>query len=198
MTTITSILGDEILKQAEAARAAENQYDRQFSQWAEGVPTLAPEHFWPEVERLRGLWVERGFDAKRAADEYLRVAQCGTEEQFAAAVHFAVSYSRYVDLLHKACMGVYSGWERGDDAHSDLMDILPMAGQEIHGKVISGEYFDDDEVEIDRLEEAVKQTVGLGCANKILHGEHYMASSLEDEARDRLRFVLCQRSREIF
>lgn len=193
MTTITSIFSDEILVQAAAARDAENQYESQFNVWADSVTPLAPEHFWPEVAKLREIWAESDYDAERAADEYLRQAKCESEDRFAAAVHFAVSYGKYVHQLHKACVNIYSGWERGDDSYSDLMDSLPMAGQDVHGKVISGEYFDDDEVEIDDLEEAVKQTVGLGCANKILHGEHYMASSLEAKARDRMKFVLTSR-----
>lgn len=193
MPTITSIFSDSILVQAAAALAAENQYESQFNSWADSVTPLAPEHFWPEVAKLREIWLDSDYDAERAADEYLRQAQCEGEERFAAAVHFAVSYGKYVQQLHKACVNIYSGWERGDDSYSDLMDSLPMAGQEVHGKVIGGEYFDDDEVEIDDLEAAVKESVTPECADKILYGEHYMASSLEAKARDRMKFVLTSR-----
>lgn len=198
MPTTTSIFSDEILKQADDLRKSEGQYETAFDHWARSVPSLSPKHFWPEVDRLRLIWEQEGHDSERAAEEYLRLAACEGEEKLAAAVHFAVSYRRYSESVRGACEHIVQGWDRGDDGFGDLMDSLPMAGEEVYTRVKSGEFFDEDEdeddiVNIDDLEQCIRESVPKS-GDQIVHGEHYWASTLERAAAERMKFVLlCSR-----
>lgn len=197
MPTISSIFSDEIIKQANSVREAENQYERDFDAWARGVPTLDPEHFWPEVERLRRVSDTRDNNPERTVEEYFREAHCKGEEALAKAVHFAVSYRRYCTALSNACNDVVEGWGRGDDSFGDLMDSLPLAGREVFERLRNGDFFDEDEdgddvVNLEELETAVRVAVPK-IVERILHGENYWATTLEDEARRRMKFILCLR-----
>lgn len=192
----TSIFSDEILKQADELRKAEGQYETAFDHWAQTVPTLAPEHFWKEVQSLRLIW-SRSLDAERAANEYLRIAAVEGEEQLAAAVHFCVSYRRYAEGMRGACEHITLGWERGDDGFGDLMDSLPMAGEQVYVEVKSGDFFGDDDegneiVYIGELENRVREIVP-DVADRIIHGENYWASTLEQAAAERMKSIICFR-----
>jgi len=190
----TSIFSDEILKQADELRKAEGQYETAFGHWSATVPTLAPEHFWKEVQSIRLIW-SRSLDAERAANEYLRIAAVEGEEKLAAAVHFCVSYRRYAEGMRGACEHITQGWEREDDGFGDLMDSLPMAGNVIYAEVKSGDFFGDDDegneiVYVGELENRVREIVP-DVADRIIHGENYWASTLEKAAAERMKFVLC-------
>jgi len=189
----TSIFGDEILKQADELRKAEGRYDTAFDHWAQTVPTLAPEYFWRVIGTLRTIWEECKFDPERAADEYLRRASIAGENELAAAIHFCVSYRRYAEGMRGACEHITQGWERGDDSFGDLMDSLPMAGEQVYVEVKSGDFFGyngmDDIVLINDLESRVGEAVP-NAADKILHGENYWASTLEQAAQERMKTIL--------
>lgn len=196
MPTITSIFSDEILKQADDLRLAEGRYEGAFDRWSQSVPTLDTEHFWREIDRIRSIWSERDSnDSEWTADEYLRQAAVEGEERLAAAVHFCVSYRRYVESLRSRCEHITDGWERGDDGFGDLMDSLPMAGESVYVRVKGGDFWDedgDDTVNLDDLESSVKSAAPK-VAERIINGENYWASTLEKAAQDRLKFVLCFR-----
>lgn len=197
----TSIFSDEILKQADELRKAEGQYEKAFYHWAQTVPTLAPEHFWRGIDTLRTIWGECKFDPERAANEYLRIASIEGQEQLAAAIHFCVSYRRYAEGMSGACEHLTEGWERGDDSFGDLMDSLPMAGEQVYVEIKRGDFFSEDEdgnetVNIDDLERRVrlenfKDLRLVRAADKILHGENYWASTLEQAATERMKSILC-------
>ena len=192
----TSIFSDEILKQADELRKAEGQYEKAFDHWAQTAPTLSPDHFWKNVQSLRLIW-SRSLDAERAANEYLRVASVEGEEQLAAAIHFCVSYRRYAEGMSGACEHLTEGWERGDDGFGDLMDSLPMAGEQVYVEIKSGDFFGEDEdgnetVNISDLEKRVKEIVPH-VADRIIHGENYWASTLEQAAAERMKSILCLR-----
>jgi hypothetical protein len=191
----TSIFSDEILKQADELRVAEGRYEQQFDLWAQSVPPLSPEHFWKEIDILHSIWVEKGCDAEAGVEEYLRRAVCEGEERFAAAVHFAVSYRRYTEALRMKCEHITCGWQRGDDSFGDLMDALPMAGEQVYVRVKGGEFFTDDEdegegVDVEELEQSVIEARPESCKH-IIVGENYFASTLERISCERMKFVLC-------
>ena len=194
MNPTAGIFSDDILQQADEARQAEERYSHAFYSWVNGVATLKPGLFWREIRRLRSIWEElRGRDPAEVADEYLRQAQCESEERFAEAVHFAVSYRRCSAALSKACGKVLKGWERGDDSFGDLMDSLPMAGRDVFKRIKKGDFFVVDEVvNLEELEAAV-HSAAPKVAELILNGENYWASNLEEKARKRMKIVLCYR-----
>lgn len=200
MNPTAGIFSDDILQQADETRQAEERYSNAFYSWANGVATLKPGLFWREIRRLRSIWEERrrhGRAPDDAADEYLRQAQCESEERFAEAVHFAVSYRRCSAALSKACGKVLEGWERGDDSFGDLMDSLPLAGRDVFKRIKKGEFFveDENEDEVVNLEdlEAAVHSAAPKVADLILNGENYWASNLEEKARERMKIVLCSR-----
>ena len=193
----TSIFSDEILKQADELRVAEGRYEMLFDHWSATVPTLAPEYFWKNIQSLRLIWVESDLDAERAANEYLRIAAVEGEEQLAAAVHFCVSYRRCAEGMRGACEHIIQGWERGVDGFGDLMDSLPMAGEQVYVEIKSGDFFEEDEdgyatVNIGDLENRVREIVPH-IADRIINGENYWASTLEKAAAERMKFILCFR-----
>ena len=96
-----------------------------------------------------------------------------------------------------ACEHLTEGWERGDDGFGDLMDSLPMAGEQVYVEIKSGDFFGEDEdgnetVNISDLEKRVKEIVPH-VADRIIHGENYWASTLEQAAAERMKAIICLR-----
>jgi len=186
----TSIFNKLILHACKEIRAAEDEYKHQFNLWVQSIPCLSPDYFWRDVETFHSIWSAKKFNVKEATWEYFRQVGEG-EQSLAAGVHFAISYRKYVNALREKCENITYGWERGDDSFGDLMDALPMAGQKIYEAVKSGTFFTD----VDELVNVSEIHVDVVKARpnsyaQILTGENYLASKLEEFARERMKLML--------
>jgi hypothetical protein len=185
MATTTSILSDTIMAQAKAFKEARSQFDEQFMDWSRGIPPLAPEHFWPMVDDFRKVLLDtmryrkEGF-VEAAAEEFLRLAVVNGGD-LAAAVHFALSWSHYRGKAYAAGDELGFSFERGDDGYGDLMDAVPLLGQEFSRKLETGWF--GNLREFNEKVDAVCDVAGRVLKDVVLHGENYFASSLQDAAQ---------------
>jgi hypothetical protein len=189
MATTTSILTDDILRQANAFREARSLFDEQFMDWSRGIPPLAPEHFWPMVDQFRKVVMDtmrytKESVGKKAANEFLRLAAV-EQGDIAAAVHFALSWWHYKGKAYAAGDNAGFSFERGDDSYGDLMDALPLLGQSVNRKLTLGKF--DSLREFNEQVRATCGAVGGPMAESleklVLYGENYFAMSLNEAAQ---------------
>lgn len=218
------IFSGDLFKAAVKVRKAEQAYEELFDFWASRIPPMLPETFWKHANRLRVIYNKKGRDCKSpcdatntAAKEFLRQAWVGGMENFSEAVHFSISYWTYVEALKKSCEDIQLGWERpregaeeDKDHHEDiesdeyrgnieeLLDSLPMAGEDVCGKLITKCYFKSpEEIDIAALEEDVRQAAP-SSAERILHGCNQMAEVLHEEAAKYFRLFSIGYRDELF
>lgn len=185
MAQATSILTGEIMAQAAAFKQATTLFNRQFFAFSNSVPPLAPEHFWPMVEQFRTVLLDtmtyrkEGF-VEAAANEFLRLAAVKGGD-IAPAVHFALSWRHYVRKAYAAGDEAGFSFERGDDGYGDLMDAVPLLGQEFNRKLETGWF--GNLREFNEKVDATCDVAGRVLKDVVLHGENYFASSLEEAAQ---------------
>jgi len=95
------------------------------------------------------------------------------------ATQFAKSWQQLSRRLYQPLFDVVT--DRSDDAYSDLLDALPLAGRTVIEASLAREYNQSQ-----RFEQAVRAAC-TSCpplAGLILHGEHYIGMLLGDAARD--------------
>jgi hypothetical protein len=185
MATTTSILTDDIMRQANAFREARSQFDEQFMDWSRGVPPLAPEHFWPMVDEFRRVVIDTmryttESVGEKAANEFLRLASV-EQGDIAAAVHFALSWSHYEGKAYAAGDKLGFSFGRGDDGYGDLMDAVPLLGQSFNERLELGKF--NTLHEFNEQVDAVCDVAGRVLRNEVLYGENYFAMSLNDAAQ---------------
>jgi len=185
MTKATSILTSKIMKQAKAFSDARSEFDENFMDFKRGVPPMQPEHFWHVVVRFREVLLDTMTHRKEgyveaAADEFFRCAVVGGGD-FAAAVHFALSWSHYTRKAYAACEKARFSFDRGDDSFGDLMDALPLMGQTLNLKLCLGSV--ESLAEFNEIVAATCDEAGRVLEQVVLRGENYFAMSLEDAAQ---------------
>jgi len=188
MTQATSILTGDIMGQAHAFREARSHFDEYFMDWARGIPPLAPEHFWPMVDEFREVLLKtmqyRKEDyVKAAANEFMRLAVVNGGD-IAAAVHFALSWSHYKGKAYAAGDKLGFSFERGDDGYGDLMDAVPLLGQEFSRKLETGWF--GNLREFNEKVDATCDVAGRVLKDVVLHGESYFSMCLQDAAQKRV------------
>jgi len=187
MATTTSILTNEIMAQAKAFSEARSAWEDQFNAYAHGVPPLAPEHFWPMVEDFRKVLLDtlsyrRERTGKAAANEFMRQIVVGQlDYSFAAGVHFCLSWDRYEAKAYAAGDRAGFSFDRGDDSYGDLMDALPILGQDTFDKLVAGKFASLRE--FNESVDAACDQAGRVLVNAVLHGENYFAMHLEEAAQ---------------
>lgn len=209
MTKTTSILTDELMSNARAYQEAKAKYDNDFRMFSSSVTPMAPEFFWPMVDKFRQVVLETmSYREERvaaaAADEFLRQAQFSPSSlkiDFAAAVHFALSWSHYSGLAYKNADKTKFSWDRGDDSYGDLMDAVVLMGQELNDKIVKFNSLKDFKEEVENV--CVKSvshikyqysddphgdrlSMAMRLRKMVLSGENYFASSLENESMRRI------------
>jgi hypothetical protein len=185
MAKATSILTDEIMKQAKAFSDARSEFDENFMDFRRGVPPMQPEHFWPVVVQFREVLLDTMTHRKEgyveaAANEFMRLAAV-KDGDIASAVHFALSWSHYKHKAYAACEKAPFSFDRGDDSFSDLMDALPLMGQMLNRKVCLGRI--ESLAEFNEIVAATCDGAGRVLEEVVLRGENYFAMSLEDAAQ---------------
>lgn len=224
--TVKHIFSEDLLKAAVTLHNLEHDYTDLFYDWAASVPIMEPEEFWKHANRLRVLYNKEGRDcrgpseaATTAVKKFLRQASLEEVKIFSEAVRFAISYGRYVEILIKACKEVHLGWNRmrdeseenrertfHEDFESDeyrgtveeLLDSLPMAGEEIYVKLIKKRYFNSpEEIDISCLEEDVRQAAP-SSAERILHGMNQIGEELHEQAAEYFRLFSVIKYKELF
>ena len=184
--TTTSILTDQIMEQANAYRVAQAKFDTEFRQFAGGVPPLAPEHFWPMVEQfrktlLRTMTYRKETAVEVTASEFLR--ELSMQKNLAAGIHFALSWDGYVTKAHRAGNKAPFSWERGDDGYGDLMDSLPILGQDVFDSLEARRFNT-----LDEFNDRIELLCPANCLNSVLkdmvlNGENYFGMSLREAAQ---------------
>jgi len=182
--TTTSILTGDIMGQAHAFLEARQRWEAEFRDWLFGVPPLAPEHFWPMVDEFREVVIQtmtysKESVAEKAADEFMRKPARGRERS--AAIHFALSWSHYKNKAYVAGDKLGFSFGRGDDSYGDLMDAVPLLGQEFSRKLETGWF--GNLREFNEKVDATCDVAGRVLKDVVLHGENYFAMSLEEAAR---------------
>ena len=157
----TSILTGDIMGQASAFREARSQFGKQFRDWSIGIPPLEPEHFWPMAKKFLNVVISTMCYSKesageKAADEFMRLAAVN-DGDIAAAVHFALSWRHYKGKVYEAGDKAGFSFCRGDDSYGDLMDALPLMGQEVNEGLAGFRSLNDfDQSVMDVCKEAVR------------------------------------------
>jgi hypothetical protein len=192
-----TIFSEDLLKTSYALRSMQAHYTESFDDWAETVPTMDPKDFWRHANRLRVIYnKEDNYD--KAVKTFLMEAWRGGEKKFSEAAHFAISYWRYLTLLQEKCKNIKKGWRRpfNEDSQNeftdpdsedyvgtveDLVNAIPMAGEEVCSKLATGYYFvGPDEIDINALEEDVKNNAPSSHI-KILNNCHDIEQALHED-----------------
>jgi hypothetical protein len=224
MSTTTSILTDGFMAQALAYQQAATSYNKEFRLFLHSVPPMAPDFFWPMVDKFRAdvlsaMIYRRERFAEHAADEFLRRAQFGTDS-FAEAVHFALSWRDYKDRAYECGDRFRFSWNRGDDGYGDLMDAVVLLGRDFNERLAAGTFRSLDWFELEAEKSCIAAAAGtaglshfdcdggvvsthsdrLALARRlrevVLHGENYFAMSLEDEAQKRIAYEAARKEGE--
>jgi len=154
-----------------------------FGFWATVEP-VKKTRFWELLKLFRAEIEQYYFGYKRtdgvedAANEIFRKALVGDASySMQEAYGFVKAYSKARSILDKrhAKLFDYCG-----DGFGDLMDSLPLAGEEFFGRKFSTE---------DELHNAVNE-LGAKWAG-FINGENYIASRLEDAAKRYTLSVVC-------
>lgn len=185
MATATSILTSDIMGKAKVFREARSQFDEEFMDWARSIPPMAPEHFWPMVDEFREVLIytmqhkKEGY-VEAAADEFMRRTVVNSGD-LAAAVHFALSWGHYKGKAYAAGDELGFSFDRGDDGYGDLMDAMPLMGQEFNHKLMLGKF--NTLREFNEQVDAECCSLGRVLKDVVLHGESYFRMYLEEVAQ---------------
>ena len=174
-------------------QTARREYKAAFEAYKLAAPDLSAARFWELLAAFRKLVAERlrsGREvqaAKQAAQEFARRAWVGMDpfqpDTLAEVAAFARRYAALSEELGAAfdALGDDLELERSDDAYSDLLDALPLAGKSVCERVLKKKFKTNGE-----FEKAVRAAVladGPAVGRFILEGENYIDHCLDKALR---------------
>ncbi len=182
----------ELLSVVANLATAKKAYKAAFEAYKTAAPELSAARFWELVEAFRKLIAQclRGRDrgaAKQAAQEFTRRAWVGMEpfapDSLAEVAAFARRYAALSDELGAAFDAVQERLEleRSDDAYSDLLDALPLAGKNVCERVLKKKFATNAEFE--KAVRAATLANGPAIGRFILEGENYIDHCLDKALR---------------
>jgi hypothetical protein len=194
---------------AVAFMAAQQVYHETFREhFGNDVAELTVDRFWELAPVFTGCVYKYRFGYGRsngavdAADEFFRKARVSDFRCFAGqpvvrysleeAACFAKTWGAVKSKLYQPLFNVVAG--HSDDAYSDLLDSLPLAGREVVDMAIGGRYTSDR-----HFTQSVRDACGKHEQDKlagfILQGENYIAMHLYDAAQTALALEAAERAR---
>jgi hypothetical protein len=171
-------------------REATAAYHKQFETIWERVEPLGTVHFWRMFHNYFVPEIKHKIVGRSTVKSCVHNFFCNTYHNgidWKEPVQFAKTWHIICRRLHDALFDVVEGFS--DDGYGDLIDALPLCGEQVVLRCINDEYKTNDE-----FVAAVKQwsisdkSEGMGLPeekiNIILHGENYFHSTLRDKAED--------------
>lgn len=170
---------------AKARRESNQAYQNEFLKEVRSLSPMKTEEFWEVIPFLA-----KRVTSDRDVDPAMHNFMCNLVYQsygdcpdsyddlsgpvaWELTVRFLNKYVEIKRTLSKKCHDL-RGLERGDDGYGDLMDSLPLAGQEIVDGLMN-----DDIATYKQLEEAFTLKNDQPLKKFILHGENYIEMKLE-------------------
>jgi len=177
------------IKQYKQAKA---RYGKAFNKWFQTLPLLPDKRFWILLAEYQKLFVNSipevhycgNNSVQLACDEFFRrsvVRGNWPRYTLIEAINFVKNYERLAGLLYEAGDNCDFSFERTDDPYGDLMDSLPLAGQEVCERLLGGKY-----QSLIQFTKHIGQVCSKKLAKAILEGENYNTMHLLSEARRRL------------
>jgi len=169
-----------------AKHTADVTYHEGFRAYMDDLDCLNDDRFWDILNKFRSLLSRKGLSTTLAVDELFRLAtetdaDVGTLE----AIRFAKTYRVKSAVLYKPLFDVIEG--RGDDSYGDLLDNLPLMGQDMYKQLIGdGEKSNYGNHSV--FESAVKDVLEDRMRKHILQGENYNGLRLAEQAERRFIF----------
>jgi hypothetical protein len=179
----------ELISAAVEVNRADKAYFEQWCRFWATVKPIGKSRFWELLKLFRNEIEVYCFNYKRtngvedAAWEFFRKVLTGQASYSAQEAYgFVKAYEKIKSLLDKkhAALSDYCG-----DGFGDLMDSLPLAGEEFFGRRFTTE---------SDLNCAVNE-LGVNWSN-FIHGENYVEMMLEDAAKKYTLVVARQPSEE--
>lgn len=180
------VLSANLISTALDVRRANAEYTKQWNVFWQGVKPVTKARFWELLQLFRKEIEVYCFNYGRtngvedAAWEFFRKVLTGESKYSEAEAYgFVKAYEKAKHLLDKRLAKLF---EFGGDEFDDLMDSLPLVGEEFFGREFSTEA------------ELYSALNGLGPKwKKFIHSENYVEMYLEDAAK---KFTLsrCQES----
>jgi hypothetical protein len=183
-----------------ASFATRRVYNEAFREHFEHDITALPTgRFW-QLAPVFSRWVYEfrfGYDRTNgvadAADEFFRQARVGDfrclpgeaviSYSLEEAMRFAKRWTELRNRLYQPLFHVVAGCS--DDAYGDLLDSLPLAGQDVVEMAISGGYTSDRHF-TQNVWDACRKRQLDELADFILEGENYIAMHLREAAQGAL------------
>ena len=145
----------------------------------------------------------RSNGVKQAAWEIFRKALCGEGDlKSGELIMFAKTYESMKSRLYQSLFDIIE--DKSDDGYSDLLDNLPLVGQELFMALERKDYGSSHKIREEMhnaIDPLVKKAFPLGDFNRdkqeemvlrvratIWHGENYHSSSLRDAAQ---KYIAC-------
>jgi len=186
-----------------AKHTADVTYHEGFRAYMDDLDCLNDDRFWDILNKFRSLLNRKGLSTTLAVDELFRLAtetdaDVG-ENNYSTleAIRFAKTYRVKAAVLYKPLFDVIEG--RGDDSYGDLLDNLPLMGQDMYKQLIGdGEksnygnhsVFESAVKDVILIEEENRMTPALEdrMRKHILQGENYNGLRLAEQAERRFIF----------
>jgi len=168
---------------AKARREANDAYGKAFRKEVQSLKPMDTAEFWEVIPALTArVTKDRDVDAAMhnlmCNAVYQSYGECPTPFEdlsqpiaWELMVRFFNKYEEVKSTLSKKCQEL-RGLERGDDGYGDLMDSLPLAGEDVVNGLMS-----DDIATYKQLESAITSSA---LKKLVLHGENYICMKLEE------------------
>lgn len=172
---------EQLAALARMKKCAEDAFEHGFDEYMHELEFLPDDRFFEIVElylkEVVGFRLRRGNTngVGMAAWELFRKALCGEQGYDGIEMlRFAKTYGAVRQRLYTPLFDVVKS--RGDDGYGDLLDNLPLLGQEAYVAMLGGKYSEDD-----ILNEAMK-VEERNFFSFVWRGENYHKESLWDAA----------------
>jgi hypothetical protein len=198
-----------------AKHTADVTYHEGFRAYMDDLDCLNDDRFWDILNKFRSLLNRKGLSTTLAVDELFRLAtetdavatdaelSIGQSDSTLETIRFAKTYRVKAAALYKPLFDVIEG--RGDDSYGDLLDNLPLMGQDMYKQLIgNGEksnygnnsVFESAVKDVILIEEENRHSRKLLSLNAledrmrkhILQGENYNGLRLAEQAERRFIF----------
>ncbi len=128
---------------------AKDEFDSAFDAWFNELENSSENTFWFLLEKYRNLLVEKNLNTKDAAEKLFQLSLPFGRSMgiwtYTQACQFAKTYFEKCELLYTPLFDVVQN--KSDDAYSDLLDNLPLAGQTVYSNCLQRKFTDDCEVQ---------------------------------------------------
>ena len=168
----------DLIRSAKKLSDAKKDWGLRFQQYFATVKSLRDTEFWPLLAEFRLQVFRFKFDYERQIEDaaleffrkpYAREGNYSIDE----AVSFAKTYQEKARAIYHPLMDIIK--DRGDDSYGDLLDVLPLMGQEMYERCLKSDFQDNEDFTI-TIQDMIANASAVKDKKKfndfILHGEN--------------------------